>query len=177
MTRNYFYTIATAIIAMMITVNANAQGHHGNREMSFHNGQVHMNNNRHNDMNHGYGPEGRHNGMNHGYGPEGHHNMNHGYGPASHHNGAPAIAYHHPPRIDRYGYVPGWEGRVMYRDGRWGYLRGNDWYWYNRYFEPDYYYAHPVAHFHTHHIPVAAKVAGAVAGAVVLGSIISALAH
>lgn len=75
------------------------------------------------------------------------------------------------------GYIPGWEGRVIYRGGRWGYLRGNDWYWYDRYFEPDYYYAHPVAHFHHYISPVGRRVVAGVAGAVVLGSIIHALVH
>lgn len=169
MTRNYFFSIAAAIIAMMVSVNANAQG----REMRFHNGQMHMDAPRHERMDYGHESHGHHHGgADYHYGAPG---RDH-YAPAHHHN-APAIAYHRPPHVDRYGYVPGWEGRVMYRDGRWGYLRGSDWYWYNRYFEPDYYYAHPVTHFHTHHIPVAAKVAGAVAGAVVIGSIISALAH
>jgi len=82
------------------------------------------------------------------------------------------------PQWDRHGYLPGWEGRVRYVDGRYGYLRGNDWYWYDTYYEPDYYYAHPVAHFHAHRLsPAGRAVVGAVAGTIALASIISALAH
>lgn len=73
-------------------------------------------------------------------------------------------------------YVPGWEGRVCYRNGRWGYLRGRDWYWYDTYFEPDYYFARPVAHFHSH-VCTADRVVGAVAGGLVLGTIIAALCN
>lgn len=75
-------------------------------------------------------------------------------------------------------YVPGYEGRVCYNGGRWGYYRDNDWYWYDRYYEPDYYYAHPVAHFHHNYIGhnVERVVAG-VAGTIALGALISALAH
>lgn len=75
------------------------------------------------------------------------------------------------------GYIPGWEGRVLYRDGRWGYLRGSDWYWYDRYYEPDYYFAHPVAHFHGHHISPAGRVVNGVATAIVLGSVLSAICN
>lgn len=54
-------------------------------------------------------------------------------------------------------------------DGRWGYLRGNRWYYYDTYFEPDYYFAHPVRHFHAHRLgPVGkALVAGAVIGGII----------
>ena len=74
------------------------------------------------------------------------------------------------------GYIPGWEGRVRYDHGRWGYFRDNRWLWYDRYYAPDYYFAHPVHHFH-HHIcgPVAAGVAGGIVGGAVLGTLISAL--
>lgn len=89
--------------------------------------------------------------------------------PAVHHRPAPPVVHHH--RVDHRGYLPGWNGRVRYLDGRWGYLRHSRWYWYNCYFEPDYYFAHPVSHFHTHISPVAA---GAVGGAV-LGAFIGAL--
>lgn len=76
------------------------------------------------------------------------------------------------------GYIPGWEGRVCYDGGRWGYLRGNDWYWYDRYYEPDYYFAHPVHHFHHTHVGhVAHKVAAGVVGTIALGALISALCH
>ncbi|MCR5314177.1 MAG: hypothetical protein K6E54_11155 [Bacteroidaceae bacterium] len=75
-------------------------------------------------------------------------------------------------------YVPGWEGRVCYRGGRWGYLRGRDWYWYDTYIEPDYYFARPVAHFHRHYVsPASRDVVAAVAGGIVLGSIISSFCY
>lgn len=74
------------------------------------------------------------------------------------------------------GYIPGWEGRVRYDRGRWGYYRAGRWLWYDRYYAPDYYFAHPVRHFR-HHIcgPVAAGVAGGIVGGAVLGTLISAL--
>lgn len=75
------------------------------------------------------------------------------------------------------GYYPGWEGRVRYAGGRWGYLRGNDWYWYDRFYEPDYYFCHPMSHFHGHMSHTGRAVAGAVVGGVVLGTLISALCH
>ena len=71
---------------------------------------------------------------------------------------------------------PRWEGRIRYESGRWGYLRGSDWYWYDRYYEPDYYFDHPVAHFHHCHVSPAAAVAGAI-GAVAVGALISALCY
>ncbi len=87
-------------------------------------------------------------------------------------------AHHAHPRLDARGYVPGWEGRVRCVNGRWGYLRGHDWYWYDTYFAPDYYYSHPVHVFRPYLSPagrVAAGVAGGVAGGIVLGSIIASL--
>ena len=150
MTRKNFYAIAMMIISMMISGNANAQGR--GHEMNRHHG---MNREMVMDRNGRFGMrEGRHEAY--------HHDM-----------------MHHPstPRLDHRGYVHGWEGRVRHDNGRWGYFRDNRWYWYDRYFEPDYYYAHPIGHFHAYHTPVAAKVVAGVAGAVVLGSIISALAH
>ena len=74
------------------------------------------------------------------------------------------------------GFIPGWEGRVRYDRGRWGYYRAGRWLWYDRYYAPDYYFAHPVHHFH-HHIsgPVAAGVAGGIVGGAVLGTLIGAL--
>lgn len=82
-------------------------------------------------------------------------------------------AYGRPCPDDR-GYLPGWHGRVRYMDGRWGYLRGRDWYWYDVYYEPDYYFSHPVAHFHGHLSPAGKVVAGAV-GAAAVGAFIGAL--
>lgn len=70
---------------------------------------------------------------------------------------------------------PHYQDRVRYMDdGRWGYLRGDRWYYYDTYFEPDYYYAHPVAHFHGHRLGPVGK--AVVATAAVVG-LISLLAH
>lgn len=221
MARNNFYTIAMAIIAMMMSANANAQ-HAGHREMHMHgNGNIEMrgpqgapHNNAYRggrDVNYGNPHMSSNRGPahydNHAYynHPAPRNLDRHGYVPGwegrvRHDNGR--WGYYRDNRwywYDRYfeptyyfgnplthfnsyyymadgGYIPGWEGRVMYRGGRWGYLRGADWYWYDRYYEPDYYFAHPVAHFHSHHVPVSTAV-GAVAGAVVLGTLIGALMH
>lgn len=107
-----------------------------------------------------------------------------------HHQGRPSMHVEHHPdhrmvyaggrhhRLDCHGYIPGWEGRVRYHEGRWGYLRGHDWYWYDTYYEPDYYFAHPVHHFHHHHLPhFRPAVAGAVVGAAVVGGLIASLCH
>ncbi|MGM9620340.1 MAG: hypothetical protein ACI3X4_02680 [Bacteroidaceae bacterium] len=84
------------------------------------------------------------------------------------------MPHHGGPRLDACGYVPGWHGRVRYVDGRWGYLRGRDWYWYDVYYEPEFYFSHPVAHFHGHLSPAGKVVAGAV-GAAAVGAFIGAL--
>lgn len=68
-----------------------------------------------------------------------------------------------------------WEGRVRHMsDGRWGYYRDNRWYYYDRYFEPDYYFAHPVRHFRRHILGPVGR--GIVAGAVI-GAVIGAIAR
>lgn len=75
-------------------------------------------------------------------------------------------------------YIPGYEGRVCYNGGRWGYYRDNDWYWYDRYYEPDYYYANPVGCFHHNYVGHnAGRIAAGVAGTIALGALISALCH
>ncbi|MCF0197843.1 MAG: hypothetical protein HUK02_00770 [Bacteroidaceae bacterium] len=79
---------------------------------------------------------------------------------------------HHDPRMHDYAR---WEGRVRHMpDGRWGYYRDNCWYYYNTYFAPDYYYAHPVAHFHDYRLGPVGKAAVAT---VAVASLIAALAH
>ena len=98
------------------------------------------------------------------------------HGPAHHaampmHHAAPM---HH--RLDAHGYLPGWHGRVRYLDGRWGYYRDSRWYWYDAYFAPDYYYAHPVVHFHHHlHGRDVAAAAGGVAAGIAVSALIGAL--
>lgn len=254
MTRNNFYAAMMAIAMMFATGNAFAQGnrgghggnmdrggnHGGNPEMKMHgDGRVEMRGGQHVNYN------GSHNGnMGHNdrrdYDYRGHNNYNdrrdynhhndyrdhrdyNHHNDYAHHGGNPRLdnrgyvhgwegrvrhdngrwGYFRDNRwywYDRYfepnyyyanpvgyfndyyyladgGYIPGYEGRVIYRGGRWGYLRGRDWYWYDRYFEPEYYYAHPVAHFHSYISPVGRRVVAGVAGAVVLGSIIHALVH
>lgn len=66
-------------------------------------------------------------------------------------------------------------GRVRrMNDGRWGYLRDNCWYYYDCYFEPAYYYSHPVHHFHRHRLGPVGK--AIVATAAVVG-LVHALVH
>lgn len=96
-----------------------------------------------------------------------------------HHHYRPAVR---PGRWDHRfapdGYLPGYVGRVRYVDGRYGYLRGSNWYWYDTYFEPTYYYSRPVRHFRRHALSPAARgaIGGAIAGAVI-GGIVSAVAY
>lgn len=174
MTRTFITAVAMTI-ATMVTLNANAQraGHR-------------------NDNNRGYSIEmNTHNNDRHAAPPTTH-NMtpprtdrghatpapvpNHGHtahaGHAPHHV---APAAHH---FDRHGYLHGWEGRVRYEHGRYGYLRGHDWYWYDTYYEPTYYFAHPVTHFGCHYAsPTARAVVTAVASTAVIGTILAAIAH
>ena len=93
--------------------------------------------------------------------------------PLAHHVGRPMHHY-----VDARGFLPGWEGRVRYHGGRWGYLRDSRWYWYDTYFAPDYYYGHPVAHFHSHICAAdVAPVVGGVAAGIAVGALINALMH
>ena len=174
MKRNNFYMMIMAAMMCMASVNVNAQGRRGgdfrggrdgfnpgghNREMVMHHdGRVEMRDGRHHEMD------------------------------------RPRVVVEHPrvvvdrPRVvvehrpARHIYVggryfdPRWEGRIRYEHGRWGYLRGHDWYWYDRYYEPDYYFGRPVAYFHHCHISPEAAVVGAV-GAVALGALITALSY
>lgn len=80
-------------------------------------------------------------------------------------------------RWNRHGYLNGWEGRVRrFDDGRWGYFRDGAWLYYDRFYEPTYYYAHPITLFHSHCLsPRGRRVVGAVAGTVALATLISAL--
>ncbi len=156
MKRNNFYMMMIMVAMMcMASVNANAQGRRGGSRQGY---RIEMNGSgRHNDM-------GRSRDM------------------VAHHHGSarPHVVVEHRPA--RHIYIggryfdPRWEGRIRYKGGRWGYLRGNDWYWYDRYYEPDFYYGHPVAHFHHCHVSPAAAVVGAV-GAVALGALVSALSY
>lgn len=189
MTRNNFFKVMMFAMMAMVGANAFAQGR-ATREMHIGNGGVRMEHRadgmggygydavRHDGYrNDGYRHESYRNEGHHygGYRNEGHHHDNR-YG--NRHAGHMAPPAHHHPHFDSYGYLPGWEGRVCYRDGRYGYLRDNAWYWYDTYYAPDYYYAHPIAHFHAHRLsPEGRAVVTAVAGAAIIGSIISAIAY
>ena len=156
MKRMNIYAAVMTIALMMASINLNAQPRarhggmppHARQEMRMHHG----------------GP--RHHG-----------------GPAMHTMGRPVAAHHMHAmpmhhRVDAHGYLPGWHGRVRYLNGRWGYLRDSRWYWYDTYFAPDYYYAHPVGHFHAHfHGHDAVAVAGGVAAGIAVGALIHALAR
>lgn len=90
-----------------------------------------------------------------------------------------AMRGHADYRWDHNGYLYGWEGRVRhFDDGRWGYYRDGAWLYYDTFFEPDFYYAHPVAHFHAHHISrTARRVANVAAGVAAVATIVAALTH
>ena len=168
MKRNNFYMMIMAAMMCMASVNVNAQGRRGGE---FRGGQGGFNGggrNREMVMHHDGRMEVR--------------------GSGRHEMGRPQVVVAHRPHVvvehhpahhiyigGRY-FDPRWEGRIRYEGGRWGYLRGNDWYWYDRYYEPDYYYGRPVAHFHHCHVSPAAAVVGTV-GAVALGAIIAALSY
>lgn len=68
--------------------------------------------------------------------------------------------------MDRNGYLHGWKGKVRYYGGHWGYLRGRNWYWYDRFFDPEYYFANSLRSFSKYRrILFRPEVANAQAGA------------
>ena len=74
-----------------------------------------------------------------------------------------------------YGHrVPaGWSHCMRHMDdGRWGYYRCGRWYYYNTYYEPDYYFAHPLTHFEAHCLGTTAV---ATATAVAVSALVTAL--
>ena len=175
MKRNFYFQMIMIAMMCMASVSANAQGrrggeHHGdrgsfngghNREMVMHHdGRMEMHGSaRPHDM-------GRHNDIGRP------HDM-------GHHREMAGRGVHRPGRHFYVGgryFDPRWEGRIRYERGRWGYLRGHDWYWYDRYYEPAFYFGHPVGYFHHCHVSPEAVVAGAV-GAVVVGALINALSY
>lgn len=84
------------------------------------------------------------------------------------HRPAPVVVSHHTDHGR-------WAGRVRHMDdGRWGYCRDGRWYYYNCYYEPDYYFAHPVHHFSAHCVGGAAA---AVVATAAVATLISALVH
>ena len=92
----------------------------------------------------------------HDFGRRPHHEMHHPihHRPVVHH-----MPHHIPAR---------WAHCVRYMpDGRWGYCRDGYWYYYDCYYEPEFYFAHPVAHFHSNclgTVAAAAVTTAAVAG-------------
>lgn len=160
----FFMTVMAAIFAMA-SVNANAQNHRMHDNRAGYN-EMHMTGHAPAPQHHDYQVQGGRYGYGDRYEAPRHEPLSRG-----------AYRYEGPaPRFDRHGYLPGWEGRVRFHNGRYGYLRDNRWYWYDTYFAPDYYYAHPHTHFHAHLLsPGARAVVGAVAGTAIVAGIISAL--
>ena len=163
MTRNTFFATMMFAFMAMFSLNSNAQ-HRGGYGMSHPGGgrEMHMNN--------GGGYSMHHDGGRH-HGNMGHRDM------VAHHGG-PRYEMHHGHRWDDRGYLHGWDGRVRrFHDGRWGYLRDGAWYYYDCFYEPDFYYAHPLSHFHAHLFdsPRARRIVGATAGAVAVAALVSTL--
>ena len=175
MKRNNFYMMMImAAMMCMASVNANAQGRRGGDYRGGRDGFNGGSHNRELVMHNDGRMEMRGHGRHDNYGR--HHDMGRPHAMAA----RPHVVVEHRPA--RHIYIggryfdPRWEGRIRYERGRWGYLRGSDWYWYDTYYEPDYYFDHPVAHFHHCHVSPAAAVAGAI-GAVAVGALISALCY
>ena len=174
MKRNSFYMMIMAAMICMASVNANAQSRRGGDYRGGRDGFNGGGHNREVVMHNDGRMEMRGHGRNYNYGR--HHDMGRPHAVVA----RPHVVVEHRPA--RHIYIggryfdPRWEGRIRYERGRWGYLRGSDWYWYDRYYEPDYYFDHPVAHFHHCHVSPGAVVAGVV-GAAVVGGIISALCY
>ena len=163
MKRNIFLSAVIMIAMIMASVNANAQGRgrgyagsRTHREMQIRNAAP---------IHHHYGRVDVVHRPHHAIAPV----------PVHHHAGHVVLAGGH--RLDHRGFLPGWEGRVRYLDGRWGYLRDSRWYWYDTYFEPEFYFAHRPHYFRAHYVPVDGRVVAGVAGAVAVGTLIAALCH
>lgn len=176
MTRNtYFSAIMFAMMAMFST-SMMAQGH-GHRNAGSRGYSIEMGATRggvRHDMhparmNHGYDAP-RH----HGYDAPHHHDMDHMGAP--HHRGFREM---HGHRWDMDGWMEGYYGRVRhFDDGRWGYLRDGRWYYYDCFYEPDYYFARPLAHFHSHIMtPSERRIVGAAVGVAAVATLISALTY
>lgn len=83
----------------------------------------------------------------------------------------------HGHRWSHDGWLDGYHGRVRhFADGRWGYYRNGAWMYYDCFYEPAYYYAHPVATFHGHLLsPEGRRIARAAVGTAVAVGVIAAL--
>jgi len=175
MTRNTFFAAMMFAFMAMVSNNMNAQGRVHRGEGRGYN--IEMGHNRN-------GMGGRHDEM-------GRHDMdrrNDDYAfdaRNDRHFGEPRMGrgHHdnfremHGHRWDNDGWLEGYYGRVRhFDDGRWGYFRDNAWYYYDSFFEPDYYFAHPVMHFESHLFsPRARHAVGAAVGVVAVAALIGAL--
>ena len=83
----------------------------------------------------------------------------------------------HGHRWSHDGWLDGYHGRVRhFADGRWGYYRDGAWMYYDCFYEPAYYYAHPVSMFHCHMLsPEGRRVARAAVGTAIAVGVIAAL--
>lgn len=156
MKRTMILHAAVLMVMMTMSVNTYAQrrgvvgqGRRGDhREMVFHdNGRMQMN----------------------------HHDAHHAdvRGNAMHHQGD-YIHDGHGRYFRHDGFLPGYEGRVRYIDGRYGYLRAGRWYWYDTYFDPVYYYDRPLHCFRAHILnPKARKAVAGIAAGVAVGTLVA----
>ncbi len=151
----------------------NRGSHHGGHEMARHHGSPRLD---HRGYVHGWEGRVRHHNGRWGYYRNNRWLWYDRYFDPAYYYGSPLTYFNDYYYMGDGYYVPGWEGRVRYDRGRWGYYRDNRWLWYDRYYAPDYYFAHPVRHFR-HHVcgPVAAGVAGGIVGGAVLGALIGSL--
>lgn len=83
----------------------------------------------------------------------------------------------HGHRWSHDGWLDGYHGRVRhFADGRWGYYRDGAWMYYDCFYEPAYYYAHPVVVFDGHLLtPQGRRIARAAVGTAVAVGVIAAL--
>lgn len=111
-----------------------------------------------------------------------HRDMNRGYD-----NGRRDMGYRDMGRREGYmmhghrwshdGWLDGYHGRVRhFADGRWGYYRNGAWMYYDCFYEPAYYYAHPVAVFDGHLLtPRGRRVARAAVGTAIAVGVLAAI--
>jgi len=188
MKRNSFFKVMMVMVMMMTSVNTFGNGntprnHNDNKRTSH---TEYSDNSRNHDnsynRNNSHGRDNSRNRDN-SYNRNNSHGRDNGYNCDNHYNHEvrphaprPVRVMHHP-KVDCHGYLHGWEGRVRFVNSRWGYMRDNRWMWYDTYFEPEYYYAHPVVHFSTHLTREEAAVVAGVTAAVAVGTLVSALCH
>ena len=166
MKTNTFFAVMMACMMAMVSNNAQAQreaqsgrGYHiemtGAQRGGYDNGRREMSrgyDNGRREMGRGYDNGRREMGRREGY-------MMHGH------------------RWSHDGWLDGYHGRVRhFADGRWGYYRDGAWMYYDCFYEPAYYYAHPVSTFHCHMLsPEGRRVARAAVGTAIAVGVIAAL--